>query len=157
MDGSRVFCPPQSSPKGKHRISTSSPPKKNKAFFCLTVLWGTNCFAHISTMEFFTGREPTSGVSRGSSRVGSGGVRNRSLTGWVGSPKPDAAREKRPDPRKSPDFNAEKAVRCCCCMDESPRSPSHERFLERRSSPFMRPAERVTALRAWCKQRLSGW
>ena len=32
------------------------------------------------------------------------------------------------------------------------RSPSYERFLEGCRSPLMRLAERVTALRAWCKQ-----
>ena len=37
------------------------------------------------------------------------------------------------------------------------RSPSYERSLERCSSPFMRLAEHLTALRAWCKQCLSGW
>ena len=36
------------------------------------------------------------------------------------------------------------------------RSPSYERFLEGCSSPFMRLAERLTALRAWCKQ-MSAW
>ena len=36
-------------------------------------------------------------------------------------------------------------------------SPSYERFLEGCSSPFMRLAEHLTALRAWCKQCLPGW
>ena len=36
------------------------------------------------------------------------------------------------------------------------RSPSYERFLEGCSSPFMRPAEHLTALCAWCKQ-MSAW
>ena len=37
------------------------------------------------------------------------------------------------------------------------RSPSYERFLEGCSSPFMRLAEHLTALRVWCKQCLPGW
>ena len=37
------------------------------------------------------------------------------------------------------------------------RSSSYERFLEGCSSPFMRLAEHLTALRAWYKQCLSGW
>ena len=37
------------------------------------------------------------------------------------------------------------------------RSPFYERFLEGRSSPFLRLAEHLTALRAWCKQCLPGW
>ena len=37
------------------------------------------------------------------------------------------------------------------------RSPSYERFLKGCSSPFMRLAEHLTALRAWCKQYLPGW
>ena len=37
------------------------------------------------------------------------------------------------------------------------RSPSYERFLEGWSSPFMRFAEHLTALRAWCKRRLPDW
>ena len=37
------------------------------------------------------------------------------------------------------------------------RSPSHERFLEGCSSPFMRLAEHFTTLRAWFKQCLPGW
>ena len=36
------------------------------------------------------------------------------------------------------------------------RRSSYERFLEGCSSPFMRLAEHVTALRAWCKQCVSG-
>ena len=37
------------------------------------------------------------------------------------------------------------------------RSPSYERFLEKCSAPFMRLAEHLTALRAWCKQCLPDW
>ena len=37
------------------------------------------------------------------------------------------------------------------------RSPSYERFLEGCSSPFIRRAEHLTALRAWCKQCLPAW
>ena len=37
------------------------------------------------------------------------------------------------------------------------RSPSHEQLLQGCSSPFMRLAEYLTALRAWCKQSLPGW
>ena len=36
------------------------------------------------------------------------------------------------------------------------RNPPHDRFLGGCSSPFMRLAERLTALRAWCKQCLPG-
>ena len=35
-------------------------------------------------------------------------------------------------------------------------SPSYERFLEGCRSPFMRHAEHLTAIRAWCKQCLPG-
>ena len=37
------------------------------------------------------------------------------------------------------------------------RSPSYERFLEGCSSSFLRLAEHLTVLRAWCKQHLPGW
>ena len=37
------------------------------------------------------------------------------------------------------------------------RSPSYEQFLEGYSSPFMRLAEHLTALRAWCEQCLPDW
>ena len=35
-------------------------------------------------------------------------------------------------------------------------NPSQKRFLTGRSSPFVRLAEHLTALRAWCKQCLPG-
>ena len=37
------------------------------------------------------------------------------------------------------------------------RSPSYEWFFEGCSSPFMRLADHLTALRAWCKQCPPGW
>ena len=37
------------------------------------------------------------------------------------------------------------------------RSPSYEWFSEGYSSPFMRLAEHLMVLRAWCKQCLPGW
>ena len=37
------------------------------------------------------------------------------------------------------------------------RSPSYERLLEICSLPFMRLAENLPALRAWCKEYLLGW
>ena len=39
-------------------------------------------------------------------------------------------------------------------IDKMCRRPSYERFLEECSSPFMRLAEHLTLLRAWCKQHV---
>ena len=56
-----------------------------------------------------------------------------------------------PENLKSTLLSLRKKVRTRC------RSAPHKRSLAECSSPFMRPAERVTVLRAWCKQSTSAW